>query len=59
MEKEAGNPTPPCPLYTIEGIAARLARLSPSHRDPEQFHIDKSELLAELRRLARTIRRGR
>jgi hypothetical protein len=33
-------------------IADRLARLSPSHRDPHRFHEEKSELVAELRRLA-------
>lgn len=32
--------------------ADRLARLAPSHRDPHRFHEEKSELVAELRRLA-------
>jgi hypothetical protein len=34
-------------------MAERVRRLSPSHRDPERFHEEKSELAAELRRLAR------
>jgi len=33
-------------------IASRLSRLAPSHRDPHHFHEMKSELVAELRRLA-------
>ncbi|NTF80539.1 hypothetical protein [Rhizobium rhizogenes] len=36
----------------LEGISDRLARLAPSHRDPHRFHEEKSELVAELRRLA-------
>lgn len=37
----------------LNTIADRLLRLSPSHRDPHQFHETKSELVDELRRLAR------
>jgi hypothetical protein len=37
---------------TLHNIADRLARLAPSHRDPHRFHEEKSELVAELRRLA-------
>ena len=37
----------------LNAIAQRLRNLSPDHRDPEKFHIQKSELVAELRRLAR------
>lgn len=37
----------------LERLAARVARLVPSHRDPEVFHIEKSEIVGELRRLAR------
>jgi hypothetical protein len=36
----------------LHEIADRLARLAPSHRDPFRFHEEKSELVAELRRLA-------
>ncbi len=36
----------------LHDIAARLARLAPSHRDPFRFLEEKSELVAELRRLA-------
>ena len=39
-------------------LADRLRRLSPSHRDPERFHEDKSEIERELRRLAGRIARG-
>jgi hypothetical protein len=34
-------------------LADKVHHLAPSHRDPERFHIDKSEIVAELRRLAR------
>jgi hypothetical protein len=37
----------------LEGIASRLRYLAPDHRDPHAFHETKSELVAELRRLAR------
>jgi hypothetical protein len=37
----------------LYAIADRLRFLSPSHRDPERFHLDKAELVDELRRLAR------
>jgi hypothetical protein len=39
----------------IERLAERVRRLSPSRHNPEQFHSDKSEIAAELRRLAREI----
>lgn len=37
---------------TLNALADRLERLAPSHRDPHRFHEEKSELVAELRRLA-------
>lgn len=37
----------------LRDLAHHVQRLSPSHRDPERFHEDKSEIVAELRRLAR------
>ncbi len=39
----------------LHALASAVGRLSPSHRDPEAFHIGKSEIVAELRRLARNI----
>jgi hypothetical protein len=33
-------------------VASRLARLTPDRRDPERFHLEKSELRAELRAIA-------
>lgn len=44
--------------HTLTNLADRLRRLSPSHRDPERFHEDKSEIERELRRLAGRIARG-
>lgn len=37
----------------LDALADRLGRLRPSHRDPEAFHVEKSEIEHELRRLAR------
>lgn len=39
-------------------LAEKVRRLSPSHRDPERFHMDKSEIERDLRRLARTVTHG-
>ncbi|MCM5558082.1 hypothetical protein [Pleomorphomonas sp. JP5] len=39
-------------------LADKVARLGPDRRDPERFHIDKSEIVAELRKLAREVSRG-
>ncbi|MGO8202825.1 hypothetical protein ACC735_26470 [Rhizobium ruizarguesonis] len=36
----------------LHDIADRLERLAPSHRDPHRYFEEKSELVAELRRLA-------
>jgi hypothetical protein len=40
-------------------LARRVRRLVPDHRDPERFHLDKSEIAGELHRLALTLERGR
>lgn len=37
----------------LSELAHRVRRLSPSHRDPESYHVEKSEIEHELRRLAR------
>lgn len=55
-----GHPCPPCPpqprpiAEVLETIAQRLRCLGPDHRDPHRFHEQKSEIVAELRRLARS-----
>jgi hypothetical protein len=43
---------PDDPRTELEAIARMVARLSPSWRDPEQFHMAKSEISARLRALA-------
>lgn len=43
----------------LADLAARLRRLRPSHRDPEHYHVEKSEIEHGLRRLARNIEEGR
>lgn len=39
----------------LDELANRVRRLVPSHRDPEAFHEAKSEIEADLRRLARVL----
>lgn len=39
----------------IEELAYRVRRLTVSHRDPERFHIDKSEIAYELHCLASSL----
>ena len=62
---EAGGGKPPLGgisrLPTSEGtalveIADRVRRLVPSRHDPEKFHVEKSEIEHDLRRLAREVR---
>ena len=36
-------------------IADRLRRLRPSHRDPEEYFVEKSELEHQLRRIVRRV----
>lgn len=38
----------------LHDLAVRVRHLCPSHRDPEAFHIQKSEIEAALRNLSRT-----
>lgn len=40
------------PWQHIGELADRLRRLRPDHRNPERFHMEKSEIEHELRRLA-------
>ncbi len=37
----------------LSDLAHRVRRLSPSHRDPERYHVEKSQIEHELRLLAR------
>lgn len=37
----------------LRDLADRVRRLSPSHRDPERFHIEKDEVARQLMTLAR------
>lgn len=39
----------------LNDLADRLRRLSPSIRDPERFHVEKSEIEHEMRELARVL----
>lgn len=40
----------------LAALAKRVERLAPSHRDPEAFHVEKSEIVAELRQADREIK---
>lgn len=60
--KQVSYPVIPCHSPTphpLLDLAKRVSRLGPDRRNPEQFHIDKSEIVAELRRLARKKDAGR
>lgn len=48
--KTAPKATDPAAL--ADELAARVSRLNVSHRDPERFHIEKSEIANALRVLA-------
>ena len=43
---------------TLRTLARRVERLSPSPRNPDQFHEDKSDIAYALRLMAREVRRG-
>lgn len=43
------------PACRLAQIAAKVERLSVSHRDPEAFFIERSEIAAELRAVSRNI----
>lgn len=43
---------------TLDNLAWRVERLTPSPRNPERFHEDKSEIIAELHRLASEAHHG-
>jgi hypothetical protein len=43
------------PADRLKAVARTIARLAPSRTDPERYHIEKSEALAELRQLAREL----
>ena len=43
------------PAGRLAQLAAQVERLSVSHRDPETFFIERSEIVAELRAVSRNI----
>jgi hypothetical protein len=43
----------------LRDLARDVRRLAVDRRDPEQFHVSKSEIEARLRRLARELERQR
>ena len=47
------RPRPETLPDTLARLARTVERLGPSHRDPERFHLDKAEVVQELRSLAR------
>ena len=55
-DARAGSECRRCSSEALEDLGLRVRRLSPDRRDPERFHIEKSELAAELRRLAAGMR---
>lgn len=61
LRRERGLRPAPSPVGDGKGLldlARRVARLQPSHRDPERFHEEKSEIAHALRELAKEAGRG-
>lgn len=56
MPPSDGRHKPMLVSAQIEALASRLLRLTVSHRDPEQFFVERSDIAGELRRLARAVR---
>ena len=44
------------PAVMLDALANRVRRLRPDHRDPERFHIEKSEIEHHLRQIAAEVR---
>ena len=42
---------------TLRELADRVRRLSPHHRDPERFHLEKDEIARQLQLVARQCER--
>ncbi len=49
---------PSNPAAELRELAHRVHRLAPDRRDPERYHVDKSEIAAMLRQLAARIERA-
>lgn len=43
----------------IRELSRAVRRLGPDHRDPERFHVEKSEIAAQLANLAERLERFR
>lgn len=44
---------------TVRQLADRVARNEPQHRDPERFHLEKSDIAHQLRAVASKIKEQR
>ena len=53
-----GAPLRPYEADQLHALAQAVGRLSPSHRDPERFYMDRSEIVGALRRLAQAMERA-
>lgn len=54
--RDVPRPVPPsraCQATQLERLAHAVSRLTVSHRDPERFFVDRSEVVAGMRALAR------
>ncbi|WP_290689422.1 MULTISPECIES: hypothetical protein [unclassified Haematobacter] len=56
MPPSDGRHKPTLVSAHIEALADRVLRLMVSHRDPEQFFVERSSIAGEMRRLARAVR---
>lgn len=55
----AAGPTPRLAIEIrdkLDQLSSRVRRLMPSARDPEAFHVERSEIARELQRLAEKFR---
>lgn len=51
-EAAAELPHAPSLAERLADLSRRVGRLSPSHRDPERFFVERSEIEGELRQIA-------
>jgi len=57
MRTSTAEPLPahqrgPALAVQLDALAERVRRLAPDHRDPERYHIERSEIEFRLRQLA-------
>lgn len=55
--REAAPPPPPATTAAkLDDLATRLNRCSFTNADPERFHVERNEIVVQLRRMAKEMR---